>query len=785
MLILRYYFIIFLIYDVTIAYKSGAPASMCASMMPHHKGAIPQQLKSPYDIQPSTLNTKDGRISLKLTGEPFLGVLVEGRRNPDQPGAIGSFLNLPNSLKTMTCDNYTNSAVTHKDNSKKENLEFDWMAPSGFEGEITFIATVVKNYSTFWTGILSPSVQVEKFISDDKNFENNIKSDLYEGCNIRKDCLGFPQGCLDQRDCMTVINVISSDNELNFEMMSLDSKYVAVGISEDKKMGGDYVAECVLEADSVKAYESWNVPNRKENIRLPARDNLKLLNGEYENGNIYCSLKIPSDTIQLENFILDLNRNRYYILLASGKEVKLEEGSTKTSGVAFHDNGYLSSENVLMTYIKPDKINDPFYDGCNVEMNCFGVPDNCIKDQNCKLVVSILTEGTKYRFRLKGEAKSYIAVGLSDDDKMGGDSVMECVNTGRNIVAYMSWNKPGAKANTREGISQTGLKLINGNTTNGVIYCEFTRETVTVVEQKTFDLMNNKYIILLASGSSLKENSVGFHDLIYTASGEKRYLSDVRQLKTADRLLVRLHGAFMIAAWIGTTSIGIVFARYFKQTWVDSSLCSKDLWFAWHRFFMLMTWCLTITGCALIVVDVGDWVPEGSQRHAILGVITVVLCFIQPIGAAFRPHPTARLRPIFNWLHWLIGNSAHIVSIVTIFFAVPLAKAQLPEWVNWILVAFVAFYVLIHVIFSFAGCLSERRALKKINAFPMKEMNTNRGNLNNIERKQDAPMAGFRKLMLFIHMVYITGLTAALIVIVVLAPIGTQWQTLQNKFMGM
>lgn len=83
-------------------------------------------------------------------------------------------------------------------------------------------------------------------------------------------------------------------------------------------------------------------------------------------------------------------------------------------------------------------------------------------------------------------------------------------------------------------------------------------------------------------------NGVGFHDLVFTASGEKRFLSDVRSLKTADKLLVRLHGAFMIAAWIGTASIGIVLARYFKQTWVESSLCAKDLWFAVSNLLFIL-----------------------------------------------------------------------------------------------------------------------------------------------------------------------------------------------------
>jgi hypothetical protein len=36
----------------------------------------------------------------------------------------------------------------------------------------------------------------------------------------------------------------------------------------------------------------------------------------------------------------------------------------------------------------------------------------------------------------------------------------------------------------------------------------------------------------------------------------------------------------MVAAWIGSASIGILLARYFKKTWVGSQLCGKDQWFA-------------------------------------------------------------------------------------------------------------------------------------------------------------------------------------------------------------
>jgi hypothetical protein len=76
---------------------------------------------------------------------------------------------------------------------------------------------------------------------------------------------------------------------------------------------------------------------------------------------------------------------------------------------------------------------------------------------------------------------------------------------------------------------------------------------------------------------------------------------------------------------------------------------------------MVMTWLLTIAGSICIFVELGGW-SQAPNPHAILGAITSVLCFIQPFGALFRPHPGHKNRPLFNWGHWLGGNLAHILA---------------------------------------------------------------------------------------------------------------------------
>lgn len=75
-------------------------------------------------------------------------------------------------------------------------------------------------------------------------------------------------------------------------------------------------------------------------------------------------------------------------------------------------------------------------------------------------------------------------------------------------------------------------------------------------------------------------NGVEFHDLIYLGTSTSKRLSDVGEWTAATDLLIRLHGALMLASWIGTASIGMLLARYYRQTWVNSQLCGKDHWFA-------------------------------------------------------------------------------------------------------------------------------------------------------------------------------------------------------------
>ena len=80
------------------------------------------------------------------------------------------------------------------------------------------------------------------------------------------------------------------------------------------------------------------------------------------------------------------------------------------------------------------------------------------------------------------------------------------------------------------------------------------------------DLLNNKFAILLAGGPYAGAGSLGYHT-IKNAASEAVDLAEISNAGAKSDLLLKLHGLFMLMAWIGCAGAGMIMARYFKQTW--------------------------------------------------------------------------------------------------------------------------------------------------------------------------------------------------------------------------
>uniref|UniRef100_A0A1B0EZ95 Cytochrome b561 domain-containing protein n=1 Tax=Lutzomyia longipalpis TaxID=7200 RepID=A0A1B0EZ95_LUTLO len=216
--------------------------------------------------------------------------------------------------------------------------------------------------------------------------------------------------------------------------------------------------------------------------------------------------------------------------------------------------------------------------------------------------------------------------------------------------------------------------------------------------------------------------------------------------------LIKLHGAFMVVAWMGTTSMGILIARYFKRTWVNQQFFGTDAWFFWHRACMLFTWTFTLIAFIMIFIDVDGWSYDEAP-HAILGTITTIVCFFHPILAMLRPGVGDEKRKYFNWGHWFGGNLAHILATVTIFLSITVKKAQLPSWLYSILSLSVLAYVIAHIYFNVL--------LRKAQ---------HHGAYGN--RNIDAPYSTWRKRGLLIYCLVTLCIVIAVVTIIILAPIG-------------
>ena len=140
----------------------------------------------------------------------------------------------------------------------------------------------------------------------------------------------------------------------------------------------------------------------------------------------------------------------------------------------------------------------------------------------------------------------------------------------------------------------------------------------------SMNLFNDKFAILLAKGRVQSGERLQIHyEKVSTSEPISLGLSE--NLEGKSKILFRLHGAFMITAWIFTASLGTILARYFKTTWTHMKCLGKDVWFPCHVSLMTLTWVLTMIAFVLIFKELNlEWtaIPLSENPHALLGCIT-------------------------------------------------------------------------------------------------------------------------------------------------------------------
>ena len=165
--------------------------------------------------------------------------------------------------------------------------------------------------------------------------------------------------------------------------------------------------------------------------------------------------------------------------------------------------------------------NEPDYSGCGKQYKCFGIPNNCADAKTCTVLLktSSVSTGAQFNLYWKRSANStdkYVSVGLSNDQKMGDDSVTVLVaKDGGSVETLQGFTYGfGDRGFGVDRVTVQGVEQVSAKYENGLLSGSWKETQVTKVEGKTFDLKNKKYYIFLvygpldAKGNSFYENLV-------------------------------------------------------------------------------------------------------------------------------------------------------------------------------------------------------------------------------------------------------------------------------------
>jgi len=360
---------------------------------------------------------------------------------------------------------------------------------------------------------------------------------------------------------------------------------------------------------------------------------------------------------------------------------------------------------------------------CGKGRGCYREPEDCKETCNekgceeCDNMVMWEDKGDYVDYQISADTDGWVALGFSEDKLMGKDAVVECVwnEKLKGVVVRPSWNAADGKSNEilSQDASVLGLSRMAGFKSNGRVKCVFRREKVVNGQDQAFNLQNS-YHLLLGKGDVDEDGFKKMHSLepnkFPMVSPSKVLASDHDDISGRARYpLVKAHGCLMLVAWMMCGSLAIIMARYYKPMWPNDRFCGQRVWFAIHRGCNLVAMLCTIIAFIIIFIHVGGYsqLPElPASAHPPLGITVTILVILNPLLSLCRCKPGDRLRPLFNWFHWLFGTAAFVLAAPTMFIGMSLYKAFVPWWATWVAVAFFLFHIIIELMLEIHGCIN-------------------------------------------------------------------------------
>ncbi|XP_012934550.1 putative ferric-chelate reductase 1 [Aplysia californica] len=425
---------------------------------------------------------------------------------------------------------------------------------------------------------------------------------------------------------------------------------------------------------------------------------------------------------------------------------------------------------------------------CGTYKGCFREPAGC-EEAQCLYILTWRSTPENTVFELgglaDGAADRYVAVGLSDDTYMGGDTVFTCAHNSatESTEVYLSYNQDDPKKNVpvpkyeedapsySSRRSKYGFLLEEkGSYENARLRCKFTvRRDLDQYYDELKSLRGGPQHLLFAHGFA-KKGSPSRHGLsveeLPLASASRVDIASTGDYNDRARYsLAKAHGCLMILAWVLFASIGLLLTKYYKPMWPNQRMFEHKYWFLGHFNCMAMVFIITIIAIILIFVEAGGYseAPDLPQKaHPILGIIILVCIIINPVLALIRPSEDSSCRPVFNWFHWAFGTIANVLAIPQIFIGMDFGKVMVPWWATWILVIWVIFHIVVELSLEIHQCCTYKKN---------KERRKKWEQLKREYPKQHHPEpepAGrrFKRFMLFLHVGFTVLITLIMIIII-------------------
>ena len=139
-----------------------------------------------------------------------------------------------------------------------------------------------------------------------------------------------------------------------------------------------------------------------------------------------------------------------------------------------------------------------------------------------------------------------------------------------------------------------------------------------------------------------------------------------------------VHGALMMAAWMGLTPLAIFIARYLKPI-------LDFWWFRFHAILQVVT--VLLTSAAFVIVIIPDSrSPFWIGAHAYVGILVVGGCILQVVlGYVIdRLYDQDRERvPWRDQLHWWLGRLLYVLSLIAVTLGLAQSGAPGTFWIAY------------------------------------------------------------------------------------------------------